>query len=260
MKNPRTIVISGASSGIGAALAVHYAAPGVSLHLLGRSEARLAEVAGICHSRGASVECGSIDVRDHLSMESWLQELDAKTPVDLVIANAGISGGSGGTSVTGEDPAQLRRIMSVNVDGVINTITPLMDRMVSRKRGQIAIVSSLAGLRGLPSAPAYSTSKAAVKTYGEGLRGWLGKHGVEVSVILPGYIRTPLTSHNTFPMPFLMEPEKAAAIIARGLEKNRSRIAFPRRMYYPVLLVSMLPMWLTDPVFSRLPSKPALND
>lgn len=256
MKTPHTIVITGASSGLGAALAQHYAAPGVTLYLTARSEERLASVAGNCRARGAEVVTAAIDVRDHLSLESWLTDIDRVSPIDLVVANAGISGGSGGTAVLGEDAGQTKRILAVNVDGVVNTVTPLIPAMVKRGRGQVAIISSLAGLRGLPSAPAYSTSKAAVKTYGEGLRGWLGKHGVEICVVLPGYIRTPMTSRNPFPMPFLLEPERAAAIIARGLSRNRARIAFPWQLYLPLFCLGMLPVALTDMLFARLPAKP----
>lgn len=257
MRAPKHIVITGASSGIGAALALHYAKPGVVLHLNGRNPERMAQVAHACQARGAQAHVALIDVRDQKTLEEWLLRIQRDTPIDLLIANAGISGGSGGTSVLGEDPDQLRRILAVNIDGVINTVAPLLDPMVKRGHGQIALISSLAGFRGLPSAPAYSTSKAAVKAYGEALRGWVGKFGVEVSVVCPGYIATPMTSRNPFPMPFILKPEKAAAIIARGLARNRSRIAFPLALYLPVWLISCLSPVLTDPLFSRLPAKPA---
>lgn len=257
MKNPQTIVITGASSGIGAALAERYAAPGVRLYLAARSVERLREMAAKCAAKGAQVETASIDVTFASSLEAWLLNIDAHHPVDLVIANAGVSGGSGGQAVLGEAPDQVRRIMATNVDGVINTVAPLIAPMVKRGRGQIAIISSLAAFRGLPSAPAYSTSKAAVRVYGEALRGWLGKSGVEVSVVCPGYIDTPMTKKNPFPMPLLMTPEKAARIIARGLARNRARIAFPLAMYLPVWLICMLPPALTDPLFARLPAKPS---
>jgi short-subunit dehydrogenase len=116
-------------------------------------------------------------------------------------------------------------------------------------------MSSLAGFRGMPNAPAYCASKAAVRIYGDGLRGRLQRNGVRVSVICPGFIKTPLTDANPFPMPFLMSAERAAERIVRGLERGQRQIAFPRRLYWPVRLGSLLPNRLTDPLFMRLGSK-----
>lgn len=250
----RTVVITGASSGLGAALAREYAAPGITLGLLGRHRERLEVVQAQCEAAGASAECAVVDVMDAAAMQSWLEAFDARQPVDVLIANAGISGGTGGG---GEGEEQARRIFRTNIDGVLNTVHPLIPAMTVRKSGQIAIMSSLSGMRGLPSAPAYSASKAAVKAYGEALRGSLGKVGVKLSVICPGYIKTPMTDVNDFPMPFLMQPEKAAKIIRRGLARNRSRIAFPLRLYWPLWLLSCLSPTLTDPLFAALPEKPA---
>lgn len=250
---PSTILITGASSGIGAALAQAYAASGVKLGLLGRDEVRLLKVAENCRARGAEVETACVDVTSAEGMRDWLEAFDAKNPVDLVIANAGISGGSGGES---EPEAQARKIMTVNVDGVLNTVLPLIPKFCQRRRGQIALMSSLAGMRGLPSAPAYSASKAAVRFLGEAWRGELKKYGVKVSVICPGYIRTPMTDVNTFPMPFLMEADEAARRIVKGLAVNRSRIVFPLRLYVPLWLLSCLSPTLTDPIFAAMPAKP----
>lgn len=249
---PRTIVITGASSGIGTALALEYAAMGVRLGLFGRNETRLRTLQAACIAKGASADIFCVDVTQQAHMEKALQEFDALHPIDLLIANAGISGGSGG-GTEGDD--QTRRIFSVNVDGVLNSVLPVIPRMTERKKGQIAVMSSLAGMRGLPSAPAYSASKAAVKHYGEALRGSLDKFGISVSVICPGYVKTPLTDKNTFPMPFLMSAEKAAKIIRRGLRWKRARIAFPLSLYLPLWLLSCLSPSLTDWFFSRLPSK-----
>lgn len=255
MKKPRNIVITGASSGLGAALAAHYATSGTQLHLQGRDEKRLETVAQSCRAKGATVNAAVLDVTDANAMQRWLEQADEATPVDLVIANAGISAGTG---KIGESAEQLRRIFSTNIDGTINTLQPLIPRMVARKRGQMAVMSSLAGLRGMPSCPSYSASKACVRIYGESLRGWLGAQGVEVSVICPGYIKTPMTEVNNFPMPFLMTAEKAAEKIAHGLEHNQSRIAFPLALYLPLWLITCLPVALTDPFFARLPAKPSI--
>jgi short-subunit dehydrogenase len=240
---PRSVLITGASSGIGAALAQNYAAPGIRLALGGRDAKRLQEVAAACRDAGAETEWNAIDVVDAPAMAAWLQEADRKRPLDLVIANAGISGG-------GE-----RRIMEVNLAGTINTILPAIGLMTPRRRGHLALMSSLGGFRGMPSAPAYCASKAAVRTYGEGLRGALGGRGIAVTVVCPGFVRTPLTAANPFPMPLLMPPERAAAIIRRGLDRRRARIAFPLQLYLAVRLVAALPPAWVDRHLARLPAK-----
>lgn len=253
---PTCIVITGASSGIGAALAKAYAKSGITLGLLGRNGARLDAIAQECIAKGAQVETGIIDICDKGKMRDWLTAFDAKTAVDLLIANAGISAGAGGEIETEQ---QVRDIFAVNVDGVLNSVLPLISPMQSRKRGQIAIMSSLASVRGLPSCPAYSASKMAVRGLGEGWRGTLNDFGISVNVICPGYIRTPMTAVNSFPMPFIMSAEKAASIMIRGLSNNRPRIAFPLCLFLPLWLIACLPPRVTDPFFAALPRKSAME-
>ena len=247
-----SIVITGASSGLGAALAEAYAMPNVTLGLLGRNKTRLAEISYICSEKGAKVETGIIDVRDNAILQDWIEQFDSSHPIDLLIANAGISAGAGGQH---EAQKMVKDIFAINVDGVINSVLPVIPLMKTRGSGQIAIISSLAGLRGLPSCPAYSASKAAVRMFGEGLRGDLKGNGIGVSVVCPGYIRTPMTDVNDFPMPFIMEADEAAQIIMHGLSKNKARIAFPLALYVPLLILSWLPVSLTDPLFAALPKK-----
>lgn len=258
MLTPSNILITGASSGLGAALAEAYAASGRTLGLLGRDAERLKTVAQACEAKGAKVETGIVDVRDREGMERWIKAFDARHPVDLLIANAGISAGTGGIMQV-ESEEQLRNIFAVNVDGVINSVLPLIAPMSARKHGQIALLSSLAGVRGLPGCPAYSASKIAVRGLGEGWRGALKPQGIRVSVICPGYVKTPMTDVNKFPMPFIMSAEKAAHIIMRGLAANRPRIAFPLRLFLPLWFLSCLPPRLTDPFFAALPSKTAME-
>ncbi len=247
------IVITGASSGIGRALAEAYAAPSVSLGLIGRDATRLAEVADVCRARGATVDTVSLDVRDRTQVAGWLTAFDTAAPIDLLIANAGISAGTGG--MLGESPEQAQKIFAVNMDGVLNTLHPIIPRMIARKAGQIALMSSLAGFRGMPGAPAYSASKGVVRLYGEGLRGDLARHNIKVSVICPGFIRTPMTAVNNFPMPFIMDVNKAALRIIGGLARNQGRIAFPRRLYAFVWLLMALPSWLSDLILAQAPKK-----
>jgi short-subunit dehydrogenase len=253
MKKQDVILITGATSGIGHALAEHYAAPGATLLLTGRNAARMEEVATTCRAKGAIVETTTTDVTDREAFEARVRAWDDAHPVSLVIANAGISGGLGRDSA--ETDRVFREIMRINVDGTFNTVAPLVDRMVKRGRGQIALMSSIAGFRGLPSAVAYSVSKNAVRAYGEALRPLLKSHGVRVNIICPGFIKTPLTDVNSFPMPFLMEVHEAAERIVRGLEKDRPVIAFPWQMWMMIEFLCCLPRRLSDWILAKAPRK-----
>lgn len=257
----KKILITGATSGIGAALAKEYAASDITLFLTGRNQERLDKITKICESKGAKVVNKILDVRDKAELEAWIFEIDEKYGLDLVVADAGISAG---TSKGVESEAQIKEIFSTNIDGVLNTVNPAVKVMIKREKsgskfkGQIAIVSSLAGFRGLPPSPAYSASKSCVRVYAEALRGSLAPHGIAVNAICPGYVRTPMTDVNNFAMPFIIEPEKAAKIIRKGLSKNKSRIAFPLPFYFMVWLVTLLSTSITDPLFERLPKKESL--
>lgn len=253
MRDPRSIVITGASSGIGEALALAYAAPGIDLALTGRDTDRLTAVADRCRAAGAAVTLGVIDAADRGRMAGWLASVDAGAAVDLVIANAGVSAGTGRG---GESEEQARRIFDVNLTGVLNTVHPLLPAMQRRRRGQIALMASIAGFRGFPGAPAYCASKAAVRVYGEALRGELKGQGIGVSVICPGYVRSRMTAKNPFPMPFLMDADRAAAIVKGALARDRGRIAFPWPMMAAVWLLAALPTPLTDPLLRMAPRKP----
>ena len=252
MNKPTSILITGASSGLGAALAEAYASPGVRLVLGGRDATRLEETAARCRAAGAEVEVAAIDVVDAEATTRWVEAADDRRPLDLVIANAGISAGS---RSTGESVEQVRGIFAVNVDGVVSTVMPAIPRMAGRGQGQIALMASLAGYRGLPGAPAYCASKAAVKVFGESLRGELAAKGVGVSVICPGYVDTPMTKRNRFPMPFLMDAPSAARLIKQRLSRNKARIAFPWPMAAAVWLLQALPPGLIDRALARLPRK-----
>lgn len=252
MQHPKRIVITGASSGLGSALAQAYAARGVTLYLTGRDEARLQTVAAACTARSATVHTHALNITNKKAVSEWLATISAEALPDLVIANAGVSSGTSG----GDEPEALaRHVFAVNVEGVLNTILPVIHPMRERKSGQIAIMSSLAGYNGMPSAPAYSASKVAVKAYGEALRGWLAPEGVEVSVICPGFIRTPMTDVNNFPMPFLMDADVAADYIKRKLAENKGVIAFPFPMLCAARILSILPYFIKEAIVQRLPKK-----
>ena len=250
--HPKHILITGGSSGIGEALALEYATPGVHLFLTGRNIERLKSVAQRCESKGAEVTTKVIDVADRFAMTNWLLDLDTETPLDLVIANAGIYMG---TSNENDGEEKIRDIFAVNLAGVLNTIHPIIDRMKERRGGQVALVASIAAFRGLPGSPAYSASKAAVKSYGEGLRPRLARHNIGVSVILPGFVRSRITDQNRFAMPFFMEADKAAKVIRKGLTRNKARIAFPWPMHFAMWFLATLPASWADRILSKSPEK-----
>lgn len=252
MQSPKSILITGASSGIGAGLALAYAGSDTVLYLNGRNSERLTKIAERCRAKGATVSTRILDVSDNVAMTDWINGCDAESPLDLVIANAGVSGGSDGVP-GGADGT--RRIFAINIGGVVNTVLPALDRMCTRGRGQVAIVSSVAAFRGLPGAPAYCASKAAVRSWGEGLRVRYARQGIALSVICPGFVESRMTADNPFRMPFLMDADRAADIIRRGLARNRGRIGFPFPTYTIGWLLGALPSGLVDRLTRGLPEK-----
>ncbi|MCK5273744.1 MAG: SDR family NAD(P)-dependent oxidoreductase, partial [Alphaproteobacteria bacterium] len=242
----------GATSGIGAALARDYAAPGVRLVLSGRNAERLEAVAADARAAGADVEAEIVDVTDAEGTARWVEAADDAVPLDLAIANAGISGGTHGG---GESVARASAIFATNMNGVVNTLHPAAERMVARGQGQVVIVSSMAGFRGIPGAPAYSASKAAARAWGDAMRGRLKPKGVTVSIVCPGFVRTPMTDVNQYRMPMLMEVDKAAALISRRLARGDALIAFPWPVHMFVRLMAALPRPIGDYIYGRMPEK-----
>ena len=251
VKNPRSILITGASSGIGAALARAYAAPRTHLALCGRDSARLTAVANLCRERGAAVIETCLDVTAAPAVAAWIDSADRASPLELVIANAGVQGGLWRDGA-GETLGEIHRVMDVNFGGVTNTIHPALQSMRRRGRGQVALIASLAALRGIPFSPAYCASKAAVRIYGEALRGWLRPEGIDVSVVLPGFVATRLSQTVRGPKPLMLSSERAAKIIRRGLARGRRQIAFPYALYLGTQLTRVLPSGLVDLVLRRL--------
>lgn len=253
MKKPEHILITGASNGIGRALALRYATLGVRLSLCGRNQIRLEEVAVHCRAKGADVSVAIVDVRAAQSVTTWIEEADRRQPLDLVIANAGISGGTGGGIESAE---QAHAIFDTNLGGVLNTVFPAVTAMRARGAGQIAILASLAGFFAIPGAPSYSASKAAVITWGEALRGQIESDGISVSIVCPGFVATPMTDANPFPMPFMMSAEKAARIIQRALVRRPLYIVFPWQTALLTRALRLLPAPLRLALFRRAPKKP----
>lgn len=246
--NPRNIMITGASSGIGEAIALHYSAPGIHLFLSGRNAERLDAVAQSCEERGASVNTWVGDVTDEQGIRDWIIESDQQATLHLVIANAGVA--LGASEVEGLHEAAVNSY-AVNVNGVFNTVHPALEVMSKRRpypvtNGQVAIMSSVMGYAGMARSPAYSSSKAAMKSYGQALRGAFRAMGIGVSVICPGYVASRLTDANSSPMPFIIPADQAADIIARGLARNKARITFPWQVVVIARVVMNLPNILAD--------------
>ncbi len=246
------IFITGASSGLGAALARHYAARGAVLGLAARRgaalEALAAELPGTCFTY-------ALDVTDAAALAAAGADFISRAGVpDLVIANAGISVGT----LTEEraDLTAFSRVMVVNVLGVVHTFQPFIAAMKSLKRGRLVGIGSVAGVRGMPGAGAYCASKAAVSAYLESLRVELHGCGIAVTTILPGYIATPMTAVNKYPMPFLLPADVAAQRIIRQIDRGVGYAVVPWQMAIVAKLLRLLPNPLFDSLFSRAGRKP----
>lgn len=242
---PRTVLVTGASSGLGAGLALSYAAPGVTLGLVGRDRSRLEASAARCRDRGAYVETCETDVAEPEPLARWALDLDSRAPLDLIAACAGVSAGTHPDGrPEGMDLARMQ--VRTNLLGVIHTVEPLLPRLISRGRGQVAVVASVAGLRGLPYSPAYSASKAGVRAYGEALRALLRPAGIQVSVVVPGFFDTPMTDRFKGPKPFLLSGDRAVLVVRRGLDRRLPRITFPRLLALGVRAADLIPAWAGD--------------
>jgi short-subunit dehydrogenase len=249
---PGGVFITGASSGIGAALAAHYAGTGATLGLVARRADALSKLAG---RLGATSATYAADVADHAAMREAAVDFVARHGLpDIVIANAGVSAGTLGSDP--EDLPVLERILRTNVVGLAATLAPFVAPMRSRGSGILAGIASIAGFRGLPGAGAYSASKAAAITWLESLRVELARSGVAVVTVCPGYIDTPMTRVNPYRMPFLLGADEAARRIARAIEARRAFVVVPWQMAVAGRVWRALPNWLYDALAARGPRKP----
>lgn len=242
---PRTVLITGATGGIGGALVESYAEPGNTLILQGRNAARLAEQAAFCEARGARVLTQVLDVRDRVALSAWLSDVCAQEQVDLLIVNAGVNTNTGPDNA-GERWEDIEALIEVNVLAAMATVDGVLPSMRARGAGQIALISSLAAYFGLPVTPSYCASKAAIKVYGEALRGWLAPEGVRVNVVMPGYVESQMCHDMPGPKPFLWPADKAVRVIRRGLERNRPRISFPFPLNFGTWWLSVLPPAISE--------------
>jgi short-subunit dehydrogenase len=250
------VVVTGASSGIGAALAETYADQGVRLGLIGRDRARLDAVATACRQRGAVVDEGRLDVTDRAALVAWIGAADDRQPIDLLIANAGITGGRDPQGAF-ESPDAVRALFEVNYFAAIATVEAVLPAMRARRRGWVALMSSLAGLRGVAGTPTYSASKAALMAWGESMRVSLAADGVGLSVICPGYVETPMSHRVIARKPLKVTAVAAALRIQRGLARRQPVIAFPWILYLGIRMAPLLPSPVVERLIGRFDSRVA---
>jgi len=249
---PSRVFITGASAGLGAALARRYAAEGAILGLVARRGSPLERLAATF-----STPCGiyPLDVRDAPALAAAARAFTARHGVpDIVIANAGVSVGT--LTQHAEDTDVFEDVLRVNLIGMVNTFQPFLADMQDRGAGTLAGIASVAGYRGLPGAAAYSASKAAAISYLESLRVELRASGVKVITVSPGYIATPMTEANPYAMPFMMSAETAAAKIARLIARGKAYTVIPWQMAIVARLMHVLPDWLYDRLAAGAPRKP----
>ncbi len=248
----RRVFITGASSGIGRALAQEYAARGAHLGLVARRADLLTRLTTPLPTGSHSY---GVDVTDASALANAARDFIVRSGLpDVVIANAGVSAGT----LTGhsEDNAAFKEILAINVTGMMLTFQPFVEAMKRRGHGVLVGIASVAGIRGLPGAAAYSASKAAAISYLESLRVELHGSGVSVVTICPGYIATAMTSHNPYRMPFLMDADRAAAKIANAIAARKKFYVLPWQMVLVAAVLRRLPRPLYDRLFVRAPYKP----
>ncbi|PWS39088.1 dehydrogenase [Falsiroseomonas bella] len=251
MSRFRAVAISGASRGLGAALAARFAAPGVRLLLIARSAAALEAVAAVCTARGATVRVAALDIADAPAVAAALARFEAEGALDLVIANAGTSAG---TLPDGEaEPLEAaRRQVAVNLLGAMNLVGPVLPGMLARGAGGVTLVASLAAFRGLPDSPGYCASKAGLLAWGEALRGACAPRGVRVTVVCPGYFDSAMGDRYLGSRPLRLSLEAAAERTVRAIEAGRALAAFPWPLACLLRLLALLPAPLGDAALRRM--------
>ena len=240
----KVVLITGASSGIGRGLAIALGTRGAKLGLVARRAETLGELVAEIETLGGKALASPADVQSENSMRAAADKLRAEFgPVDVLIANAGIGPTRDAAKFNAEEVAN---VMNVNVIGASNSVAAVLPEMIARGQGQLVAISSLAAYRGVPKSAAYCASKAAVSSFFESLRLDLEPRGVDVTIIHPGFIKTPLTAGRGAPMPFLMELDDAVNKMVRAIERRRKRYSFPWQLATIVRAGMIMPIWMYD--------------
>lgn len=247
----RCVLITGATGAIGGALAREYATSDTHLVLHGRQQQTLQRIAVECREKGAQVSLSSVNLTHDAELGQWLTTLCAKQVPDIVIANAG-KNTHPAHEETLEPWEDVQALLDINLKTPIAMAHYLVPAMRARGSGQFVFISSLAGWHGLPTTPTYSASKAGIKAYGEGLRGLLAPYGIGVTVVMPGYVTSPMCNTMPGPKPWEWPPERAANVICRGIRANRARISFPFPLNFGTWWLAVLPAGLSQWLLKRL--------
>jgi len=248
----RCVLITGATGAIGGALAREYAEPGTRLILHGRKQEVLDALASQCRERGAEVELESVELTDDTALHAWLDDLARRGLPDIVIANAGRNTHVGRKPGELEPWHEVSDLLAINLRAPMAMANALAPRMAARGSGQLVFISSLAAWHGLPITPSYRASKAGIKAFGEGLRGWLSRHGVGVSVVMPGYVESAMCDGMPGPKPWLWPPERAARVIKAGVAANKARISFPFPLDVGCWWLAVLPAGISQWLLRKL--------
>lgn len=241
--------MTGASSGIGRLLAAALAGRGYTVAVTARRVEELERLANEAAGAGGRIVAHAGDVTDEGRMAEIVETVErVHGPIALGFINAGVFQVNAEKTL---DAKSVRRTLDVNLNGAVNCLDPLIGRMAERRKGQIAVTASIAGYGGLPNAAAYGASKAALIHLAESLKFMLDPLGVTIQIVAPGFIRTPMTARNRFPMPFLMEPDEAVRRIMKGLEQGGFEITFPRRLSWALKFINLLPYALYFPLVAK---------
>ncbi|MBK7393409.1 MAG: SDR family NAD(P)-dependent oxidoreductase [Chloracidobacterium sp.] len=241
----KRVFLTGASTGIGEGIALALAKKGAVLGLLARRQELLDDLAARCEALGGTARAFSVDVTDADALANAAQTFrDEFGHIDIMIANAGMGGNDKLTRAY--DPASVKRLIDINLLGAVNSIHAVIGDMIEHGSGQLVAISSLAGFRGLPKSAAYSASKAAMTAFFESVRLDHYRHNIDVTIIHPGFIKTPLTSGRSNKMPFIMELDDAIPHFVRAIENKKKFAAFPWQLAWVVKLAKIMPAWLYD--------------
>jgi short-subunit dehydrogenase len=246
----KTIFLTGASSGIGEALAVALAKKGAVVGLAARRKDLLEKIAKDCEKAGGTARVFAVDVTDENAIQRAVDEfIHEFAHIDILIANAGIGGNNAETRDL--NPLAVKKVIDINLLGAVNAVHAVLPGMKRRNSGHIVAISSLAGFRGLPKSAAYSASKAGMTAFFESVRLDVKHLGIDVTIIQPGFIKTPLTAGRTSKMPFLMELDDAVPLFIRAIERRKKFAAFPWQLATIVRAGKIMPAWLYDRIAGK---------